>query len=267
MAVSFLWAGFEPRTRREVRIQCTVAVWQRVGSWWDPKMRSGDKNWGRGTEDKLRLLIKTPDFGTMIPRQFWAVYRKPKIFYTPCHLGLLLLFVTLEVYLWGGREFEDSGNNSKYFIRKVPSNKGSSSILVVQKWANGDRNMTLLSRIPRGKIHFFLSHTLLSTYHRLSWFRIFVCVSVSLTTSEFLAGRKGVISIFLSPGGLTEANKHPWIRVVTEHSRCHRGLPPWTWPHKGQTTWKWQNPCLTTRATASAPSDLKRSFTSVHQDS
>lgn len=40
---------------------------------------------------------------------------------------------------------------------------------------NGDRNMTMLSRIPPEKV-LFLSHILLSTYHSLSWFNVFLCI-------------------------------------------------------------------------------------------
>lgn len=60
------------------------------------------------------LLRKTPDFGTTVLGQFWAICREPGSLYTPCHLELLL-FVPLGVYLWGGWEFEGSRNSSKYF--------------------------------------------------------------------------------------------------------------------------------------------------------
>lgn len=47
---------------------CTADGWQVGGR---------DRRWGRGTEDKLRLLVKTPDFGTMVRQQFWATRREP----------------------------------------------------------------------------------------------------------------------------------------------------------------------------------------------
>lgn len=88
------------------------AVWCGVGvvhSWW---VADG---WQRHWRQTLHLLVKTPDFGTMVLGQLWAICRRPGFLYTPYHLQLLFLFVTLDVYLWGGREFEDSGNSSENF--------------------------------------------------------------------------------------------------------------------------------------------------------
>ena len=120
----------------------------------------------------------------------------------------------------GGESVKNMETVPSIFSYKVPSGKGPSSILVIQQWANGDRNVTMLSRIPPGKIHLFLSHILLSTYHYLSW--LFFCIFVSPVTSEFPTGREWAISIFHSPRGLTQRpiNILELGRVVTEHTRC-----------------------------------------------
>lgn len=141
------------------------------------------------------------------------------------------------------------------FSHKVASGK-SSWVLVVPQWANGGRNMTMLSRIPPGKIHLFPSHTLLSTYHSLSW--VFVCVSVSPVTSESPAGGEWAISIFHSPRGLTErpinipeVDRTPLVRLNT---RVLWGPPPWIWPPgSGRIVSHTQGPCICTSA-------LKRSL-------
>lgn len=46
-----------------------VAVWSGVVSRWDPKMSSGDRSGGRGTEDKLCSLTKTQPPG----QRCWAL--------------------------------------------------------------------------------------------------------------------------------------------------------------------------------------------------
>lgn len=71
-----------------------------VDRWWVDEWQT--RRWDRGTEDKLCLPVKTPGFGTMVLGQFWATCREPGFLYTPYHLELLLLFVTLDAYLWGG---------------------------------------------------------------------------------------------------------------------------------------------------------------------
>lgn len=119
------------------------------------KMRNGDRSWG--TEDELCPLGKIPDFGTS--GQFWATCREPGVLYTT--LSTWNCFSCLWPRMWicgedqSWKTLEAGLNISSH---KLPSDKGSSSILVVQKWANGERYMTMLSRIPTGKIHLFLSH-------------------------------------------------------------------------------------------------------------
>lgn len=90
-------AKFERRTGREWGSLMGVRGWT-----GDGEMNGRHRRWDGGTEDKLCLPVKTPGFGTMVLGQFWATCREPGFLYTPYHLELLLLFVTLDVYLWGG---------------------------------------------------------------------------------------------------------------------------------------------------------------------
>lgn len=151
------------RTGREVKLLCRWG-WEADGTLrW---VSSGDRSWGRGPEDKLHLLIKTPDFGTMV----WAICREPGFLHTPCPLELLLLFGTLDVYLWGGWESEDSRKQFQVFsVMKYPqANVFPAFWLFKSELMETEINIQTLSRIRPGKIHLFLSHILLSTYHSLS---------------------------------------------------------------------------------------------------
>lgn len=151
---------------------------------------------------------------------------------------------------------------------KLLSDKASSSTLLVQKWPNRDISMTILSRILPGKIHLFLSHTLLSTYHSLSWFSLLV--RVCLSNHLWVPSRQGMghFYLYFSKGSNREADKHPWTGQSCDWTPQTSQGPPLLnlAPHKGQISWEWQNHCLTLRATASAPSALKRSLRRVHQD-
>lgn len=170
-AVSFLRPGLE-RTGREWGCLMGVGAWAADG--WQENGR--DRRWGRGTEDKLRLLVKTPDFGTKVRGQFRAIFREPGFLHTPhlprtaapiCDLGCV-------------QQFEDSGNSSKNFHHELPSDKGSFSSLAVQEWANGERNTTRLSRVSPGKDNLLLLPFLAHITVSLDPMFFYICLSSHL---------------------------------------------------------------------------------------
>lgn len=178
-------------------------------------MSGGDRSWD--TEDKLHLLIKTPDFGTTVLGQFWAICREPgSLVYTLppgittpiCDLGCAFVdsLKTLEIV-------------PRIFSHKAPFQHPSCS-----KGANREGNTTMLSRTLQGK---FISSSLTPflAHITVSLDLVFFCESVSPITSEFPAGREWVISTFLSPRGLTvrPINLLELDRVVTEPPRSHKG--------------------------------------------
>jgi len=118
----------------------------------------------------------------------------------------------------------------------------------------------MLSRVSPGKDHLHLSHTLLSTYHSLSGPNIPVCLPLPSPLSSRQAGGPVPISSRGLPEGLM--NILELDGAVTEHSGRHRGLPPHTWPHRGQAS-----RCLARGAAARVPSALKRGLTRVRRDS
>lgn len=220
-AVSFLRPGLERRTGRE-RGCLTGAGECRADGW---QVSGRDRRWGRGTEDRLCLLVRTPDPGTRIRGQFWAICREPGFLYTgylpriaapSCDLGC--------VFVGEDESLKTLETVPRISSHKLPSDKGSSSSLAVQEWTRGERNSTMLSRVSPGKDNLLLSHILLSTYHGLSWPNSFVCLPLQSPLSSRQAG--GPVPI--SARGLTErlTNVLELDGVGTEHPGCHKGLLP-----------------------------------------
>lgn len=81
---------------------------------------------------------------------------------------------------------------SRISSHKLPGAKSSPGILVVQKQANGDKNMTMLSRIPPEE-----THLCLSTFRALTTVCLKVLFCVCLPSHLRVPGRQGTLtSIF-----------------------------------------------------------------------
>lgn len=110
------------------------------------------------------------------------VYTLPPRIATPvCDLGCVFVGRIRVWKLW--KQFQE------FPAINYPQRKVLLSSLVVQEWAHGDRNTTMLPSVSPGKGNLLLlSHTLLRTYHSLSWFRICVCVPLQSPLSSWRAG-------------------------------------------------------------------------------